>query len=70
LFGTSSQIIGWRANDNFEILRSTLMAVTSNAANGDISFSTTVVPLPGAAWLIAPAMGLVAPYLKRRKTAA
>jgi hypothetical protein len=70
LFGTPSQIIGWRGNDNFEILRSTLMSVTSNAASGDISFSTTVVPLPGAAWLIPPALGLLAPYLKRRKTAA
>jgi hypothetical protein len=70
LFGNISQIIGWRANDNFEILRSTLMSVTSDPASGEISFSATVVPLPGAAWLIPPALGLLAPYLKRRKTAA
>jgi hypothetical protein len=69
-FGTPSQLIGWRANDSFKIIRSTLMSVTSDPANGDISFSATVVPLPGAAWLIPPALGLLAPYLKRRKTAA
>ena len=49
LFGDSSQLIGWRADQDFNIIRSALLSVSTNAASGDISFAAAEVPLPGAA---------------------
>jgi len=37
------------------------------AAFGSSFVTEAVIPLPAAAWLIAPAFGLLAPWLKRRQ---
>jgi len=69
LFGQGSQLIGWKtAAGSFEIIRSQLGFVTSNGGTGDISY--TAVPLPGVAWLLAPAFGLLAPWVRRRPATA
>jgi len=69
LFGQISQIVGWKTDaGTFEIIRSVLGGITSNAGTGDISFSAAAVPLPGAAWFLAPVFGLLAPWLKRRQS--
>ncbi len=50
LFGQSGPLVGWRtATGTFEIVRTELGGVTSDAASGDITFNP--VPLPGVAWL-------------------
>jgi len=57
LLGAASQIIGWKTNANFEIIRAQLGLITSNLQTGDISF--TAVPLPATVWLLASGLGLV-----------
>ena len=57
LLGAANQIIGWKTNANFEIIRSVLGPITSNLQTGDISFNSTVVPVPAAVWLLASAFG-------------
>lgn len=70
LFGQSSQIIGWKTDaSTFEIIRSVLGPISSNALTGDISFGAEV-PLPGVAWLLAPALGMLAPWTRRRRAGA
>jgi hypothetical protein len=69
LFGGSSTLVGWDMNPSFEIIRAVLGNVTSDAATGDISFGTAVVPVPAAAWLLAPMVAVLAPRLKRRSPA-
>jgi hypothetical protein len=64
LFGRAAPLTGWKTDASFAIIRSALGGVESNRETGDISF--TAIPLPGAAWLIAPAMGLLAPWIRRR----
>jgi hypothetical protein len=65
LFGQNSTVYGWKTNASFDIIRSQLGLLSSNLATGDISF--TAVPLPAAAWLLAPMTGLLVPWMKRRK---
>ncbi len=64
LFGANSFVTGWKTDESFAIIRSQLGLLTSNVATGDISFSA--VPLPAAAWLLAPMAGLLVPWMKRR----
>ncbi len=56
LLGAASQIVGWKTNANFEIIRSILGPMTSNLATGDIS---SVVPLPATVWLLASGLGFL-----------
>jgi hypothetical protein len=58
LLGAANQIISWKTNSNFEIIRAVLGPITSNLQTGDISF--TVVPLPATVWLLASGLGLIA----------
>jgi hypothetical protein len=68
LFNVQSAIIGWKTDPtSFEIIRSELGILQGNRATGDISF--TAIPLPAAAWLLAPMLGLVAPWVQRRQRA-
>jgi hypothetical protein len=68
LLGAGSQLTGWRLNINsFEIERAALGFLTSNLTTGDISFAADPIPLPAAAWLLAPMAGLLAPWVKRRR---
>jgi hypothetical protein len=55
LLGAANQIIGWKTDADFAIVRSVLGPVTSNLQTGDISFG--VVPVPAAVWLFASAFG-------------
>jgi hypothetical protein len=57
LLGAANQIIGWKTNASFEIIRSQLGFITSNLQTGDISFDATVVPLPATVWLLASGLG-------------
>jgi hypothetical protein len=57
LLGAANQIIGWKTNANFEIIRAVLGPITSNLQTGDISFGAAVVPVPAAVWLLASAFG-------------
>ena len=71
LFGQASQIVGWKTADavTFEIIRSVLGGITSNAGTGDISFGTqAAVPVPAAVWLFGSAIGLLG-ALRRRMAA-
>jgi hypothetical protein len=65
LFGQAAALTGWKTDPSFAIIRSALGGVESNLLTGDISF--TAIPLPGAAWLIAPGLGLLTPWIRRRK---
>lgn len=64
LFGQSAELTGWKTDVNFAIIRSELGGVSSDLLTGDITFAP--IPLPGAAWLIAPAIAFIAPRLRRR----
>ncbi len=59
LLGAASQIIGWKTNADFEIIRSQLGSIASNLQSGDISFNATVVPLPATVWLLASGLGFL-----------
>jgi len=59
LLGAASQIISWKTNANFEIIRAELGPITSDLVTGDISFNTTVVPLPATVWLLASGLGFL-----------
>ncbi len=60
LLGAANQIIGWKTNADFEIIRSQLGFITSSLQSGDISFNAAVVPVPAAAWLLLSAFGTLA----------
>jgi hypothetical protein len=57
LLGAVNQLIGWKTNPDFVIIRSVLGPITSNLTTGDISFNAPVVPVPAAIWLMASALG-------------
>ena len=59
LLGAANQIISWKTNANYEIIRAQLGSITSNLQTGDISFSATAVPLPATAWLLASGLGFL-----------
>ena len=63
----------WTAEDNTAtggtlILRTTI-PTTDPGANW-LTFEAPPVPVPAAGWLIAPALGLLSPWVKRRQTTA
>jgi len=70
LLGAANQIIGWKTNANFEIIRSQLGFISSSRQTGDISFTSTVVPLPATVWLLASGLGLIAARRAARGTRA
>ncbi len=70
LFGQSAPLIGWRPDYEFQIVRTELGGMTSDAASGDITFNP--VPLPGVAWLAVSAFAGVFGLrgVRRRRPAA
>ncbi len=65
VFGANSQLVGWKTNESFEIIRSVLGPVRSDFLTGDISFGAAVVPVPAAVWLLGSAVGLLG-VIRRR----
>jgi len=59
LLGAASQIVSWKTNAEFAIIRAELGSITSNLQTGDISFGATVVPLPATVWLLASGIGFL-----------
>ena len=70
LLGAANQIISWKTNANYEIIRAQLGSITSNLQTGDISFNTAVVPVPAAAWLFASAFGTLLGFRRTARKAA
>jgi hypothetical protein len=66
LLGAASQLIGWKTNQDFVIIRSVLGSVTSNLQTGDISFA--VVPVPAAIWLLGSAFGTLGCFRRKKAT--
>jgi hypothetical protein len=69
LFGANSQLVGWKTDASFEIIRSLLGPVRSDRLTGDISFGAAVVPVPAAVWLMGSAIGLLGVIRRRSQTA-
>jgi hypothetical protein len=66
-FGQVSQIVGWKTRPgDFAIIRSVLGTLESDSS-GNISFTATAVPLPAAAWFLPPVLGMLVPWMKRRR---